>query len=76
MYYSVGKFPRNLKPQSHNYIYFMRRKINASDGTMGTDDDDFMGRNQQDRERFSFKLHLSGADPGEVKWVNFHPPFF
>ena len=18
----------------------------------------------------------SGADPGEVKWVNFHPPFF
>ena len=19
---------------------------------------------------------ISGADPGEVKWVNFHPPFF
>ena len=20
--------------------------------------------------------HMSGTDPGEVKWVNFHPPFF
>ena len=22
------------------------------------------------------KTLMSGADPGEVKWVNFHPPFF
>ena len=20
--------------------------------------------------------YVTGADPGEVKWVNFHPPFF
>ena len=23
-----------------------------------------------------FRLSIAGADPGEVKWVNFHPPFF
>ena len=22
-----------------------------------------------------YLIPLSGADPGEVKWVNFHPPF-
>ena len=22
------------------------------------------------------KNEVAGADPGEVKWVNFHPPFF
>ena len=24
----------------------------------------------------AYTMASSGADPGEVKWVNFHPPFF
>ena len=43
---------------THNDIYFMRRKINASDGTVGTDDDDFMRRNLT-RQRKVFCCFIS-----------------
>ena len=26
------------------------------------------------KEVFCPRVHIAGADPGEVKWVNFHPP--
>lgn len=35
----------------------MKRKANASDGAMGTDDDDFMRRNRR-KIKVSFKLYL------------------
>ena len=36
-----------------------------------------VGHNGDDNNSniMAMDLHASGADPGEAKWVNFHPPF-